>query len=373
VNAPTVMIVAGEASADLHAARLLEALQRRQPALRCFGIGGPALRAVGADIRIDAARLAVVGITEVAAKAGALWRSLRAARSWLARRRPDLLVLIDFPDFNLMVAKTAKRLGIPVLYYVSPQIWAWRAGRIRTIAARVDHMAVILPFEADFYRRRGVPVTFVGHPLLDDAPAPRPEPAAPVVGLLPGSRDREVERLLPVMLAAAARLRPRFPAVRWRVSVAPTVDPALVAGLLAPYGGAAFETVAGGAGPVLAASTLVVAASGTVTLEAAIAGTPAVIVYKVSPLSYRLGRALIRVPYIGLANLIAGAPVQPELIQDDANPTAVARVVGELLADPGRRARMRDALAAVRRRLGAPGAAERSADVALELMATARR
>jgi len=194
-----------------------------------------------------------------------------------------------------------------------------------------------------------------------------------VVGLLPGSREREVERLLPVMLAAAARLRPRFPAVRWRVSVAPTVDPALVAGLLAPYGGAAFEIVAGGAGPVLAASTLVVAASGTVTLEAAIAGTPAVIVYKVSPLSYRLGRALIRVPYIGLANLIAEAPVQPELIQDDANPATVARAVGELLADPGRRARMRAALAAVRRRLGAPGAAERSADVALELMAGPRR
>ncbi len=369
----TMMIVAGEASADLHGARLLHALQRRVPDLACFGIGGPALEEAGAEILVQAAELAVVGITEVAAKAPALLRALSLSRRELARRRPHLLVLIDFPDFNLMLARTAKRLGIPVLYYISPQVWAWRSGRIRTIAARVDHMAVILPFEEALYRRQGVPVTFVGHPLMDAAPQPAPEPwGAPVlVSLLPGSRDSEVQRLLPVMLDAVQRLNPRYPATVWRVSVAPTVDPSLVAGILAQHDASGrCETVIGGTADLLAASTLVVAASGTVTLEAAIAGTPTVIVYKVSPLSYRLGRLLIRVPYIGLANLIADAPLMPELIQDNACPEAIARTVAALLDDPARRERMRAALAQVRRRLGPPGATERLAAIAHGMMAS---
>ena len=243
-----MMIVAGEASADLHGARLVGALGRRMPDLVCFGIGGPALEAAGTEILVQAAGLSVVGITEVAAKAPALLRALSLARRELARRRPRLLVLIDFPDFNLMLARTANRLGIPVLYYISPQVWAWRPGRIRTIAARVDHMAVILPFEAAVYRRHDVPVTFVGHPLMDTAPPPAPGPrTGPVrIGLLPGSRDREVERHLPVMLAAAERLRPRYPEALWRVSVAPTVDPSRVNEILASHGSTrGYDTVTG--------------------------------------------------------------------------------------------------------------------------------
>jgi lipid-A-disaccharide synthase len=365
------MIIAGEASADVHGAGVVRALHRRLPDLACFGVGGSALRGAGVEILVDAADLAVVGITEVAAKARSLADALGRVRRALARRRPDLLVLIDLPDFNLMVAATARRLGIPVLYYISPQIWAWRSGRIRKVARRVDHMAVILPFEASLYRRYGVPVTFVGHPLMDAAPPLSDEPAGPArVGLLPGSRDREIERHLPVMLDAAARVARQRPDVRWTVSIAPGVAPESIHRIIAEAGrGLTVNTVAGGVRGILAESTLVVAASGTVTLEAAIAGTPTIIVYKVSALSYLLGRALIRVPFIGLANLIAESPVVPELIQGQATGEQIGSHLIALLENPERRRRMRNALAAVRRRLGPPGAAERVADIACRMIA----
>jgi len=370
VNPGPLMIIAGEASADAHGAGLVRALRRRQPDLACFGVGGPALRSAGVEIIVDAAALAVVGITEVAFKARALADALGRVRRALARRRPALLVLIDLPDFNLMVAATARRLGIPVLYYIGPQIWAWRPGRIRRIAQRVDHMAVILPFEASLYRRHGVPVTFVGHPLMDAAPPPSVEPPGPPrVGLLPGSRDREIERHLPQMLAAACQVARRRPDVRWTVSIAPGVDPAFVHRIIADANPpVSLDTVTGGVRGILAESTLVVAASGTVTLEAAVAGTPTIIVYKVSALSYRLGRALIRVPFIGLANLIAGAPVVPELIQDQVTGENIAGHVLSLLEDPARRRAMRTALARVRLRLGAPGAGERVAAIAWRML-----
>lgn len=370
-----LMIIAGEASADAHGAGLVRALRRRRPDLVCFGVGGPALRDAGVEILVDAAALAVVGITEVAVKFRALSDALGRVRRALARRRPALLVLIDLPDFNLMVAATARRLGIPVLYYISPQIWAWRPGRIRQIARRVDHMAVILPFEEALYRRYGVPVTFVGHPLMDAAPPLGAEPPGPPrVGLLPGSRDREIERHLPPMLAAARAVSRQRPGVRWTVSVAPGVAPAFVHRIIREAdAGVSPETVAGGARGILAQSTLVVAASGTVTLEAAVAGTPTVIVYRVSPLSYRLGRALIRVPFIGLANLVAGAPVMPELIQDQVTGDNIAGHVLALLDDPSRCRAMRDALARVRLRLGPPGAGERVAAIAWRMLTANRR
>ncbi len=373
MNPGSLMIIAGEASADAHGAGVVRALRRRQADLVCFGVGGPALRDAGVEILVDAASLAVVGITEVAVKARALIDALGRVRRALARRRPALLVLIDLPDFNLMVAATARRLGIPVLYYISPQIWAWRPGRIRKIARRVDHMAVILPFEEVLYRRHGVPVTFVGHPLMDAAPPLSAEPPGPPrVGLLPGSRDREIERHLPEMLAAAKAVARQRPDVRFTVSVAPGVDPAFVHRLIGEAdAGGSLEMVVGGVRGILAHSTLVVAASGTVTLEAAVAGTPTVIVYKVSPLSYRLGRALIRVPFIGLANLIAEAPVVPELIQDEVTGETIAAHVLSLLDDPARRRAMRDALARVRLRLGPPGAGQRVATIAWRML-TAR-
>jgi lipid-A-disaccharide synthase len=368
-----VMIVAGEASGDLHGARLVAAMGRRLPGAFFCGIGGPALRRAGVRIMMEAAELSVVGITEVFARLPRIWEGMGRAAGALRALRPDLLVLIDFPDFNLHLAARAKRLGIPVLYYVSPQIWAWRSGRVRKIARRVDHMAVILPFEADFYRRHGVPVTFVGHPLLD-APLPAWAGAVPAaearetIGLLPGSRRGEVARLLPVMRAAALRLRAERPGLRFLISQAPAVDIGWIAAALGEGGAEGFEIVPGGAEAVMRRSALVVAASGTVTLEAGIHGVPMVIVYRVSALSYRLGKALVRVPSIGLVNLVAGRRLVPELLQGEAGPERIAAEVSRLLANGEALAALRRELLALRGLLGGPGAAERVAAIALELM-----
>ena len=372
---PSVMIIAGEASGDLHGARLVQALQARDPSLKYYGIGGKRLQAAGVRVEVDAATLAVVGITEVAAKLPQLLRGLSTAKQMLRTLRPGLLILIDFPDFNLKVAAEAKRLGIPVLYYISPQIWAWRPKRVHRIGRLVDHMAVILPFEADFYRRHNIPVTFVGHPLMDDATLVPGEvktvSSAPVVGLLPGSRDREVARLLPVFLQAARRLKARMPGLRFLLSQAPSVAPELVARILSPFAELDIVPDPRPAEAIFKESTLVLATSGTVTLEAAISAIPMVIAYRVSPMSYWLGRALIRVAHIGLANLIAGQTVVPELIQGDASPERIASTVGDLLADPRALARQRRQLLWVREKLGGGGASERVAQIAQEMMKTA--
>jgi lipid-A-disaccharide synthase len=367
------MIVAGEASGDLLGANLVRALRRQAPGLFVCGIGGHHLRAQGVRILLDASRLAVVGITEVLGKLPVIWEALGCAQKLLQSLRPELLILIDFPDFNLRLARLAKKRGVPVLYYVSPQVWAWRQARVKTIKRRVDHMAVILPFEADFYRAHGVPVTFVGHPLLDVwGGAPPPPPAAdapPVVGLLPGSREGEIRRLLPVMLQAARRLEKRFETIRFLVSAAPMVAREQVQEMVARFPGRApVAVVADGIAPILRGCHLVLAASGTVTLEAALGGVPMVIAYKVSPLSYRIGKALIRVKHISLVNLIAGRELVPELIQDQANPANIAAVAAGMLADSRRLAFLRAELLTIRSLLGGGGASARVAAIALELL-----
>lgn len=371
----SVMIVAGEASGDQHGAKVVRAMQARDPDLVFYGIGGQALKAAGVRVLIDAAALAVVGITEIFAKLPSLLKGLATAKRLLRTRRPDLLILIDFPDFNLNIAKAAKKLDIPVLYYISPQIWAWRSGRVKKIRARVDHMAVILPFEADFYREHQVPVSFVGHPLLDQPVlasgrrAAAPESNGTVVGLLPGSRDREVSRLLPDMLAAVPLIQKQIPDARFVVSLSPSVERSLLETILAEYRPDVDVSIeADGVDRVLQRATLVVAASGTVTLEAALFGTPMVIVYKVSPVSYLLGRALVRVDYMGLANLIAGKAVGPELLQREVTAANIADRVTAMLSDADGLAACRRELMAVKAQLGAPGASERVAAIALGLM-----
>lgn len=372
------MIIAGEASGDQHGAKMVRAMRELAPELFFFGIGGQALRAAGVHVFMDAAELAVVGITEIFSKLPGLIKGMRAAKRLLKTVRPDLLVLIDFPDFNLNIAAAAKTLNIPVLYYISPQIWAWRSGRVKKIRARVNHMAVILPFEAAFYKDHDVPVSFVGHPLLDDLPgvsaafpAPLPE-RGPVVGFLPGSRDREVARLLPDMLAAIAPLRRQMPDIRFIVSLSPSVERSFLESIVAAHcPDQDIEIEARGVHSVLARSTMVVAASGTVTLEAAIAGAPMIIIYKVSPLSYLLGRMLVRVNFMGLANLIAGKGICPELLQDEVSGAGIADKVISMLQDPSGLAMCREELLNVKARLGSPGASRRVAEIALKLMSKA--
>ena len=369
------MIIAGEASGDLHGARLVRSMRQKAPDVFFFGIGGRALKEAGVRILVDAASLSVVGITEVISKLPGLLHGMRCAKQALKDLKPDLLILIDFPDFNLNVAAAAKKARVPVLYYISPQIWAWRTGRVKKIGARVDHVAVILPFEEKFYKKHHVPVTFVGHPLLDapllplDRAIPAGKDRSFKIGLLPGSRDREVSSLLPAMLEAAALLEARGRRVRFVVSHARTVEKSFFKAIIDQQNTkVGLEIHAGPVDSIFKTCDLIVAASGTVTLEAAIAGVPMVIIYKVSPLSYRLGRILIRVEHIGLVNLINDEPLVTELVQDDASARNIADAVDDLISDPVKLNRLRERLFAIREKLGGPGASGRVADIALDLI-----
>lgn len=373
-----IMIIAGEASGDQHGAKVVRALRTRNPHLAFYGIGGRNLAAEGVHILVEASTLSVVGITEVFSKLGNIVHGLKTAKKFLRKERPELLILIDFPDFNLMVAKTAKQLGIPVLYYISPQIWAWRSSRVKKIGNRVDHMAVIFPFEAQFYRKHGIPVTFVGHPLLDSSNLPvfrmrTGLSSPPVIGLLPGSRDREVTTLLPAMIQASEIISNHMKNVRFVVSVAPSVERDSIERIIdAHQPSGFFELVTDNVNAVLEKSDIVIAASGTVTLEAAISGVPMIIVYKVSPTSYRLGKALIRVDYICLVNLISKKQVVPELIQHDASPANIAHIALSMLNDDGRLQRISDELCGVRRILGGKGASVKVANIALDMLKAAK-
>lgn len=369
-----ILMVAGEASGDLHGSHVAAELLQRDKRVHIYGVGGKAMAAAGVEILIASDQLAVVGITEAISKGSRLLSAIRRIKNFLADHRPDLLLLIDFPDFNLHLAATAKKYDIPVLYYISPQIWAWRAKRIRKIKARVNHMAVILPFEEGFYRKNDVPVTFVGHPLLDTAPDHFPVDSAvdrlekPVIGLLPGSRDKEVERLLPVMLRAATELYRNVDAISFVVSCAPSVEKKDFMEIINRHATVPISISQEPVMELFQRCTLIVAASGTVTLEAALYGIPMVITYVVSPMSYFLGKLLIKVNYIGLANLIAQRPVVPELIQKDVTPEAIAENVVSLIQNPRRYADTCSALKQIRRKLGSPGASERVARIALEVM-----
>ena len=370
-----VAIVAGEASGDQHGAKLIAAMQKKNPALFYCGIGGPAMKQAGVRILVDASELTVVGITEVFAKLPAILKGMKAMKRLLNSLRPDLLILIDFPDFNLHIASAAKKLGIPVLYYISPQIWAWRRGRVKRIARCVDRMAVILPFEEQFYAENNVDATFVGHPLLD-GPLPAADQVlaaggqgSTTIGLMPGSRDTEITRHLPVMLASARILKDRLKHVTFIVSHAPSVAREQIEVIIGGHPSRmAVEIVSDGVETVFKRSDLVVAASGTVTLQAAIHGTPMVIMYKVSPVSFLLGRALVRVSHIGLVNLVAGRELAPEFVQGAASAENIASAVEAMLADRHQLHQLKQQLLDLRDVLGGGGASDRVAGLALEMI-----
>ncbi len=369
-----VMIVAGEASGDMHGANLVRQMRSQAgDSLFFCGVGGQAMRSAGVKIVIDASQLSVVGITEVIRKLPEIFAGMSATKRIVLSGLPDLLILVDFPDFNLRLAAVAKRMGIPVFYYIAPQVWAWRQGRVRTIRKLVDRMAVILPFEEEFFTSHGVPATFVGHPLLDVEKSSHTTTVSnrdgPVVGLLPGSRPGEVERHLPIMMKAAAMIGKSRDDITFLVSCAPSVPIEHVARITEPFEGRArFALVAGGAGEVLGQSTLVVTASGTVGLETALYGVPMVVIYRVSLVSYLLARALVRIKNISLVNLIAGREIVPELIQGNASAGNIAGQILQMVGDGKVLEEARRNLAMVREKLGGPGASARAAQIALGLL-----
>lgn len=372
-----IFLSAGETSGDLHGAALVRRLKTLLPSTRFTCLGGPALAEAGATVLVDNRELAVVGLFEVLRHGRAIAAGLSRIRNHLARTRPDLLVLIDFPDFNFLLMRMAKRLDIPVFYFISPQVWAWRSGRVATLKRLVDEMAVILPFEVDFYRRRGMRVHYVGHPLVDAlAGAPsreesvrrhRPHPDRPLVGLLPGSRRGEVRTLLPLLMETAERIVAAKPQVDFILPAAPGIDREILGDSMVKRR-LPVRIVRGDTYGAIRACDFIITASGTVTLEAAILGTPMIITYKVSNLSYRMGRHLIRVDRVGLPNLIAGKMIVPELLQEEARPEKLAGEALALLDDAARLARQRADLAAVRGLLGEPGVADRTAVRVLKLL-----
>ena len=368
-----ILIVTGEASGDLHGAHLAKAIMALDPTTELVGIGGHSMRAAGVRLVPGVPQLDVMGLIGLSAIRVMLQR-VRAIRRVLKAEAWDLVVLIDNPGLNFHFARVAKAAGRRVLYYIAPQVWAWRPGRMKWIQRRVDHVVVILPFEPELYHRAGVRCTFVGHPLLDmvaphyDRAKLRKEfglnESSRVVGLLPGSRVSEVEMLLPVLLKAAAQLVVAEPGTQFILAQASSIDDNLIQTLLrdSPV---PVRVVHDRATEVMALSDVLLIASGTATLQAAVVGTPMVLLYKTSPLTYRLARWLITVKWIGLVNLVGGRLIVPELVQEEATDERLCREVLHLLRDPSAYNDMKEALRQVRQLLGEPGASSRAAQVVL--------
>ena len=369
------MLIAGEASGDLHGAHLVKSIRGSLPEGRFYGIGGTHMQREGVTLIQDISQLGVTGAWEVLAKLNTIRKVYFQVLHTLKTSRPDLLILIDYPDFNLRVARIAKKLKIPIVYYISPQVWAWRRNRIYLIARLVTKMIVIFPFEQELYQQVGVDVTWVGHPLIDRV---KPEldkiefcrrygldPSHPLIGLLPGSRENEIRRLYPVMRSAADLISKQIPQIQFILPLAPSIQEAL---LLRFPGQTPVQIIKNKGYEAMNAADLLIVASGTVTIEAALLKVPMIITYKVSPLTYALGKRLIRVPYIGMVNLVAGKQLAPELIQQDATPERIAQEAVKLLQDPAKLMAIREELAKVREKLGEPGASDRAAQAVIEVL-----
>ena len=383
-----VLLSAGDASGELHAAALVRALRARLPDTRFFGTGGVEMEKAGVELLVHQRDLAIGGLFEVVSSAGRIVRAWRCMTGALVGERPDLLVLVDSPDFNLPLAWRGGRLGVPILYYVSPQVWAWRRGRIAKIARRVDRMAVIFPFERGVYAGTGLPVDYVGHPLvertqqvverLDRASARRAlhfEVEAPWVALLPGSRRNEIRHGLALQLACAAALHRERPDLRFAIALAPSLSREWMEEQVARVGlpeGLDVRLVEGRTYELLRAADVALAKPGTITLEVALLGCPLVVAARAHPFSAAIGRRIIAVPSFTMVNLIAGAPVVPEFLQEQARPERVSQALVALLTGPARELQLAR-LADVRERLGAGGAAERVAQIAVEMLGEGAR
>ncbi|MCE5272293.1 lipid-A-disaccharide synthase [bacterium] len=379
MEAPDIFVSAPDPSGEMHAARMLERLKELAPGLTLRGIGGPAMQGCGVELLCTQDRLAVMGLVEVLAHLPFFLRLMADIRASWRRRRPSLVILVDFPDFNLRLAAEARKLGIPVLYYISPQVWAWRQGRKNRIAELTDRLAAVFPFEVDFYRGTGAHVEYVGHPLLETL-APQPDttafrarwgldPSRPLVGLLPGSRAQELERHLPAFLDAAARLRQARPELQLAVGLLPHIAARLSKEEHAVMRSLDLREVTADSAALICASRLLLSKSGTVSLEAVLHGTPLIIGYRTSFLSYTLARRLVKVSHIGMPNLLDPDPQIPELVQDQLTGERLCALALELLEESSpRRAAILAQCARVREHLrtGKP-ASLRVAEIALEM------
>lgn len=376
-----VMVVTGEASGDLHGANLVRAMKKIDSSLRFSGMGGPELASLGMEILFDAQHVSVVGLVEVISRLPSIITAQKILRKRLKSHHPALLIIIDLPDFNLILAKKAKQLGIPVFYYITPQVWAWREGRVTTISKRVDQLGVILPFEEQFFQERGVTAQYVGHPLLDHVCTVlskkefcdkyKIDNQSTCVGLLPGSRSKEISSLLPDFLQAAVMLQEK--ATKPLVFLLP-LAPTITKEELEQQGLEYYKTkidirvISDDRYELMKSCDVVVAASGTVTLELAILGVPMLVVYRTSPVSYWLGRKLIKLRWFSLVNLIAQREIVKELLQDEVTPTTISDELLSLLKG-SKREQVIQGLQEVNNLLGCTGASERAAKVALEMLA----
>jgi lipid-A-disaccharide synthase len=372
-----LMIVAGEASGDKHGAKLVAALRALCPdsQFEFFGAGGDEMRQAGVETIVDAREVAIMGALEVARALPVFLRAFRRLRDAANERKPRLVILIDWPEFNLRLAKRLKRDGHRVIYYISPQIWAWRSYRIHAIKRHVERMLVILPFEKDYYERNGVEVDYVGHPLLDSAhvTATREEfcarhaldPSKPIIALAPGSRHSELKHILPPLIEAARRLNQSHPHFQFVLPLARTFTREEIAPQI---GSTRLSVIEGETYNAMAAADLAVVASGTATLEAAIIGSPLIVVYRASQLNWRIFRPLINTPFVGMPNLIAGKEIAPELLQNDLTGEKLAEGIVGFLSDPARLRQSRADLAEVRKKLGEANASERAASKILDLL-----
>ena len=373
-----IMISAGEASGDMHAAAFVKELQSSVEDYEFYGLGGPQLEDLGMELLVDCRDIAVVGIVEVLIRYRFLLSKLKILRQQLRNNPPDLLVLVDYPDFNLKLAETAKELGIKVLFYISPQVWAWRPKRVTRIGQLVDMMAVLFPFEENFYKRENIPVRFVGHPLVDEAkPTMSRDEAKQFCGinnnqqsiaLLPGSRTGEISRVLPVMIKTAELLHQTTPNINYVLPLAKTLDKRLLEDYIR-NSSIKINIVNGHAYDVMNACDAVLCASGTATLEAAIIGTPFAMTYCVHPLSYFIFKRMITVPDIGLVNVVAGKRIVQEFVQNEAQPPLIVKELNRLLSDQTYRQQMATELQTVKQKMGKSGGAANVADLIMEMLA----
>lgn len=375
------MIIAGEASGDLHAAKLVEAVNALHPDIEFYGIGGNGMKNAGVNVLVDSAELAVVGIIEIWTHRKVIFDALHRMQAELKNNPPDLLILVDYPEFNLRLARTAKECGVRILYYISPQVWAWRQYRVRKIRERVDMMAVVFPFEEAFYLQHHVPVKFVGHPLVDEV---RPsssraslleefnlDPTKQIVGLFPGSRRSEIKRLLPIILQSAQRLKQAHPELQFLLPLAPTLTRQDIDAHLQNYHELGIQIISGRAYDVMSMCDVIITVSGTVTLEIALIGTPMIIINKVAFLTYAIVNRMLKIEHIGLCNIVAGKRIVPELIQYDATPEKIAQTASVLLSNDAEREKIKQELSMIEQRLGVKGGIENIAQLAVEMLTEA--